>query len=367
MPKPLALAIPIAALLALSSTTTRAGDAGYAIQLDGITGYLGCDLPGDMRSGELTLSAWIMREGPRGELISPEPRGQAAVGLGFHFGLSAGKVFCAKGNGSGVYVVLIGDTSVPISEWHHVAATLDNGTMRVYVDGLLDGELADASVVQWADLPPIFPPGQVNYPEPAQLYLGADKHNQLGNGPTIPDFDFFEGFVDEAQVWNRALTQSEIAFYRRISLSGLEPGLIHYWKFDEGTGLVAADGATHQADLTLYPGATWVTSTAPVNVTAVGEPEPEGSAARLMAFPNPTRGGTTVLLETSAGRDWTVALFDLSGRQIARLGSGPVVAGRLELSWDGRDQQGRLLANGVYLVRAESAGARYVTRLMILR
>ena len=157
MPKPLAIAIRITALLTLSSASAGAGDAGHAIQLDGISGYLGCDLPGATRSSELTLSAWILRAGPRGELISPEPRGQAAVGLGFHFGLSAGKVFCAKGNGSGVYIVLTGNTSVPVSEWHHVAATLDNGTMRVYLDGLLDGELADASAVEWGDLPPTFP------------------------------------------------------------------------------------------------------------------------------------------------------------------------------------------------------------------
>jgi hypothetical protein len=367
VPKPLAIAIRITALLTLSSASAGAGDAGHAIQLDGISGYLGCDLPGATRSSELTLSAWILRAGPRGELISPEPRGQAAVGLGFHFGLSAGKVFCAKGNGSGVYIVLTGNTSVPVSEWHHVAATLDNGTMRVYLDGLLDGELADASAVEWGDLPPTFPPGQDNYPSPAQLYLGADKHNQLGLGPTIPDFDFFEGTLDEAQVWNRALTQGEIAFFRRISLTGLEPGLIHYWKFDEGAGTVAADEATHQADLTLYPGATWVASTAPVNVTAVGEPGPTSSRARLIAFPNPTRGGTTILLESTERRDGAVVVLDMAGRQIARLWSGTMTAGRLELRWDGRDRQGRAVANGVYLVRAETAGESFVTRLLMLR
>src|SRR5262249_16460148 len=313
-----------------------------------------------------TLSAWILRASPNGEILSPEPRGQAAVGLGFHFGLSAGKVFCAKGTGSGAYVVLIGTTSVPTGEWHHVAATLGNATLRVYVDGLLDGELADASVVDWADLPATFPPGQDNYPSPAQLYVGAAKHNQLGLGPTIPDFDFYEGTIDEAQIWNRALTQSEIDFHRHISLTGLEPGLIHYWKFDEGTGPTASDAAS-QATLTLYPGASWVVSTAPVNVTAVGEPVAASSAARLVAFPNPARGRTTVLFESPTSSNGSVALFDLSGRRIVRLWSGAMTAGRVELGWDGRDEQGRAVANGVYLVGAECGGARLVPRLPILR
>src|SRR5262245_8578993 len=367
VPKAPALVLTVA-ILVLAQRPTSAGDAGHAIQLDGISGYLGCDLPGSIRSGELTLSAWINRAGPRGDLISPEPRGQAAVGLGFHFGLSAGKIYCAKGNGSGTYVVLIGNTSVPVSSWHHVAATLDNGALRVYLDGLLDGELDDASMVDWADLPEIFPPGQVNYPSPAQLYLGADKHNQLGLGPTIPDFDFYEGTLDEAQVWSRALTQAEIAFYRRISLTGLEPGLIHYWKFDEGAGTVAFDEATHQADLTLYPGATWVVSTAPVNVTAVGETHDAPRAPRLSAFPNPARAGVTIALETTSRQASTVSVYDLGGRRVADLWSGALSAGgRLELRWDGRGRDGRAVANGMYLIRAESASAHLVTRLLMLR
>src|SRR5258705_13617198 len=105
------LVVSTVALLALANAEAMA-DAGYAIELDGIHGYLGCDLPGAIRGcNEITLSAWILRAGPQGEILSPEPRGQAAVGLGFHFGLSAGKVLLSKGNGSGTYVVLIGTTS----------------------------------------------------------------------------------------------------------------------------------------------------------------------------------------------------------------------------------------------------------------
>src|SRR5882672_4286066 len=152
---------PWFALLAISPCIASADGAGYAIELDGISGYLGCDLPPAVRAGNaVTLAAWILRAGPRGDLISPEPRGQAAAGLGFHLGLSGGKVFCAKGNGSGTYVVLIGDTAVPIGSWHHIAATFDGSTLRVYLDAMLDGTLGDGSIVAWDDLPPEFPPGQ---------------------------------------------------------------------------------------------------------------------------------------------------------------------------------------------------------------
>src|SRR5262245_993883 len=361
----IAIEVLAVALLALSSRTAAA-DAGYAIELDGISGYLGRDLGATRGMGTITLSAWILTAGPRGELISPEPRGQAAVGLGFHFGLSAGKVTCSKGNGSGTYVTLIGQTAIPVSEWHHVAATFDGATMRVYVDGTLDGSLDDNTPIVWDDLPAEFPPGQLNYPQPAQLFLGADKHNALGLGPTIPDFEFFEGCIDEAQVWSRALTQGEIETYRHLSLSGAEPGLVDYWKFDEGTGTVAAD-ETHLADLTLFPGAIWKVSGAPVSVTAA-PPSVGPRAARLRVLPNPARGSVTVLLETPSHDAARVSVFDLTGRRIADLGSGTTAApGALELRWNGRNEADHAVPNGVYLVRCESSSMRLTTRLLILR
>jgi len=355
-----------ACFVAMTLTCDQAhGNAGYAVQLDGIHGYLGRDLPDGLRAGNtITLSAWTLRASPNGDLISPEPRGQAAVGLGFHFGISAGKVFCVKGNGSGTYVTLVGTTSMPVGSWHHVAATTDGATMRVYLDGGLDGSLDDGSIIQWDDLPPVFPPTQANWPSPAQLFIGADKSNSLGDGATIPDFDFFNGVVDEAQIWNRALSQSEIDFYRSVSPTGTEPGLIAYWKFDEGIGTIAADASSHGADLTLFPGASWVVSTAPVSVDPTGEtPRP----ARLAAFPNPTSGAATILFDAANQDAPSVAVFDLGGRRIVDLGSATSASGGpVLLRWDGRDGSGHIVPNGVYLVRLESRSASMATRLLVL-
>jgi hypothetical protein len=359
----------VLAIGVLSCSAAWAAGAGYAIELDGIGGYLGCDLPGALRDCQsITLSAWILPEGPRGDLISPEPRGQAAVGLGFHFGISAGKVFCAKGTGAGAYVVLVGATSAPISTWHHVAASYDGFTMRVYLDGLLDGSLDDASPIVWSDLPPVDPPGQSNFPSPAQLYIGADKHNDVGAGPTAPDFDFYEGCVDEAQVWDHALSQGEIDFYRRISLTGSEPGLVDYWKFDQGTGVTTADAGSAHADLTLYPGAVWKVSTAPVNVTGVDATPGAAGPDRLVAFPIPAPGEVTIRLDSASRDAARLSIFDPSGRRIVDLWSGATSAGQpLTLRWDGRDRDGRLVPNGVYLVRCDRARTGLATRLLMLR
>ena len=50
----------------------------------------------------------------------------------------------------------------------------------------------------------------------------------------------------------------------------------------------------------------------------------------------------------------TVALYDLAGRQMRVLWDGqPAAAGRKRLAWDGRDESGRLVAPGHYLLRVE--------------
>ena len=42
------------------------------------------------------------------------------------------------------------------------------------------------------------------------------------------------GKIDEVRIWNRALTLSEINATKTCVLTGLEPGLLLYWNFDEG-------------------------------------------------------------------------------------------------------------------------------------
>ena len=51
-----------------------------------------------------------------------------------------------------------------------------------------------------------------------------------------------------------------------------------------------------------------------------------------------------------------LAIYTLSGRLVCRLGPQGQPAGFQQLSWDGRDRSGRLLANGTYLYRIVAVG-----------
>jgi flagellar hook assembly protein FlgD len=70
-------------------------------------------------------------------------------------------------------------------------------------------------------------------------------------------------------------------------------------------------------------------------------------------------------LDLSSERDVRLVVYDLRGARVRTLLKGFQPAGTARITWDGRDESGRPVANGVYLVRAD-AGDYHATRKAIL-
>ena len=47
---------------------------------------------------------------------------------------------------------------------------------------------------------------------------------------------FFQGYMNNIQIWSTALSQTEIQFYMNCDPAGTEEGLVGYWNFNEGSG-----------------------------------------------------------------------------------------------------------------------------------
>ncbi|RLF56723.1 MAG: hypothetical protein DRN27_09140, partial [Thermoplasmata archaeon] len=116
-------------------------------------------------------------------------------------------------------------------EWHHVAMVWDTdaGWKASFVDGELVNNQTGITV----------PDGDADY-----LFIG-------GNG----GIGIFNGTIDEAKVWNRALSEDEIkAIYNENrSSSDNEPdfntdGLVGYWKMDENEGVSISDSSGKNND-----------------------------------------------------------------------------------------------------------------------
>jgi hypothetical protein len=91
-----------------------------------------------------------------------------------------------------------------------------------------------------------------------------------------------------------------------------------------------------------------------------GRPAP---AARLTCAPNPSRGAQAFRWNPAAGFR-QVTVFDTGGRRVRVLRAVGPAAG---VSWDGRGEDGRPAAAGVYLVRAEGPAGAATARVVRLR
>jgi hypothetical protein len=128
------------------------------------------------------------------------------------------------------------------------------------------------------------------------------------------------------------------------------------------------DGAYHRGSMPVTSGrAVRFTTDAPS--TGVSEPTSQAGLVRpaFRVWPNPVRGQAWVRLALPAAAMVSVAVYDQSGRQVRGLAGSVMAAGEHSLVWDGCDQQGRRLAQGVYFVRAQAGAVRRSVKTLLLQ
>ena len=81
-----------------------------------------------------------------------------------------------------------------------------------------------------------------------------------------------------------------------------------------------------------------------------------------VAYPNPFNPSTSISLHMPMESDINVKVYDLSGRVVSTLLSGVQASGDYHLTWNASEQ-----ASGMYLVRAETAEAISVQKLLLLK
>jgi hypothetical protein len=104
----------------------------------------------------------------------------------------------------------------------------------------------------------------------------------------------------------------------------------------------------------------------PYMVTAV-ENEPGAPAPLRLAqnFPNPFNPETTIRFDLPRAMSVRLAVYDVQGREVARIADGSLPAGTHAVKWDGLDRGGHRVASGVYWYRLE-AGEISLSRKMVL-
>ena len=93
---------------------------------------------------------------------------------------------------------------------------------------------------------------------------------------------------------------------------------------------------------------------------------PDGPGLQQNA-PNPFNSQTVIpwfVLQPGSAR---LEVFAVTGQRVAVLHEGPRKAGLYRQHWDGRDEQGRPLASGVYVYRLVTAAGAQTRKLTVLR
>jgi len=108
----------------------------------------------------------------------------------------------------------------------------------------------------------------------------------------------------------------------------------------------------------------------PEGATGVRE-EVEWSSAQVVRTrlyspePNPARARVAIRYTLDAERQTLLQMHDLAGRVVRTLCASSMQRGAYSVTWDGRDQVGRSLANGVYFVRMVAGSYRATEKVVL--
>lgn len=84
-------------------------------------------------------------------------------------------------------------------------------------------------------------------------------------------------------------------------------------------------------------------------------------------WPNPTRGGATMLYVSTAGGPSRFKIFDVTGRLVRTIEYPATAGGQHFAMWDGLDGRGERVGSGVYFVQLEQSHQKDRRKVIVLR
>ncbi len=199
-------------------------------------------------SQDFTIELWLQvapSTGAFSECTLFEQKGEISLPCSIRYlpsGAAAGKIRVDRSDGE-IELGLLSTGRIDDGQFHHLAVVrTTNNEQQAQLTLFIDGQESGSSIDNTRTSP-----GE------APIFVASRDGIR----------DFFTGTIDELRVWNRGRSAAAIADDRHHRLIGNEPGLVGYWRLDEGSGETAYDQTDfiNHAQL-LNP--QWITSEAPV-------------------------------------------------------------------------------------------------------
>jgi uncharacterized repeat protein (TIGR01451 family) len=183
------------------------------------------------QTGSITLSAWIRPESIVSSGIIAKDIG-SSPNRGYYLSIQGSKLRFAI-SPTGTSVTYRDSTSnITNGTWSHVTGIYNNaaGTIDLYINGVLDNGTLTGSIT-------------------SSIYDNTSP-TRIGYNPAN---GYFDGIIDEARIYNRALGANEI----NQLVNWTPQDLIAHIKLDEGSGTTATDSSGTNLTGTLTNGPTW--------------------------------------------------------------------------------------------------------------
>ena len=204
---------------------TTSGKFGTGCDYDGVDDYVTIadnDAYSLITTGQLTVSFWYKPDVLTENLYLINKRAGSNYEWDFRTGTSGAiRAFILQSDNTIYLEATSGSGVITQGNWHYIVFAANNSSpyLKLYVNGVLVAEdtTSSGSIINGT----------------AAITIAKD-----GSGSTYVDGQF-----DEARVYNRALSPAEVS-----QLYNWAPGLLGYWKMDEGSANTCSGGVNDSCD-----------------------------------------------------------------------------------------------------------------------
>lgn len=228
-------------LTGLAESRAQTGP-GQALQFDGAASQVQVAAKPALTPAQFTFEAWVNPQKQDCNTIVSRGDGGNGAATDYIFQVGYNGSTCGAQMRIALFVGggwFSSTNEVPLGAWTHVAVSFDGSALRFYMNGVPDAVTAQTNA-----------PYQSGFP----LYIGRQG--------TVCNCNFFKGLIDEVRIWSIPRTPAQLSAGMSQALSGSEPGLVAYYRFDEGNGATAGNSAATGSDYngTLTNGPVWALS-----------------------------------------------------------------------------------------------------------
>ncbi len=184
---------------ATNTLWVNGGIGGTALGFDGKTSYVTSELGETICTPPFSVEAWILPDKnlrSAGIISKYANHGSRCFDLFFENAVLAFSVGDDSPSWSGWRNIARSAKDVLDGKFHHVVATYDLSSIKIYVDGIKVSEVTESRNIN-------------KYGPP--VCIGNDRHDCVHGGGWGEQPNYYKGLVDEVKIYPKALSEAEIS------------------------------------------------------------------------------------------------------------------------------------------------------------